>query len=345
MLHIVSILSDQPVPNLRLIKHFGGEGVRHIFLSTTKIEEAGIDENLRLAARIEQGSLTKRVIDPANPALIAAQLASFQFDRKATYLVNVTGGTKMMSQSVTVHFMNGYPDCRIVYLDINTGQLAEIYPDPGLSMLSGKGSLDLAAYFTVHGFTWTREEYLYKSPIQTRQLMSKVISKGGLSGMPKLRPPYERHPDLMDRKYYSGGWFEEWSWYAIKEALRLGDKDIMHSIKLYARNSRKLDADHELDVAFVYRGKLHVAECKAFTKYEGEKFNKTAFKLPGITRNLGQACVSLICLCVEIPENAIPHIEDLSKAVRVRGVLSWPEISCQNTFSDKLNQFVNKYAP
>ena len=306
------------------------------------MEKAGIDENLRLAARIDEGCLTKRVIDPADPALIAAQLTSFQFDRSATYLVNVTGGTKMMSQSVITHFMEGYPDCRIVYLDINTGQLAEIYPHPGLSLLPEKGSLDLVDFFTVHGFAWTNETHLHKTPVQTRQLMSNVISKGGLSGMPKLRPPYERHQDLMDRKYYSGGWFEEWSWYAMKDALKLSDKDIMHGIKLYARNSRKIDADHELDVAFVYRGKLHVAECKAFTKYEGEKFNKTAFKLPGITRNLGQACVSIICLCVEIPGGAMPHIEDLSNAVRVRGVLSWPEIKSQDIFSEKLNLLINK---
>ncbi len=116
------------------------------------MEKAGIDENLCLAAGINQVDLTKRVIDPANPALISDQLISFQFDRTATYLVNVTGGTKMMSQSVTAHFMNGYPYCRIVYLDINTGQLAEIHPKPNLSLLPDRGCFDLIDLLNVNCF-------------------------------------------------------------------------------------------------------------------------------------------------------------------------------------------------
>jgi hypothetical protein len=227
-----------------------------------------------------------------------------------------------------------------MYLDINSGNLSEIHPRPGISKLNVHKPLTLGDYFAVHGFKWTHQQHRHKSPNQTIELMKEVIRKGGLPGMKKLQPPYDQHEDLNTRAYFAGGWFEEWSWHMIKTTLKLPDKDIMHGVKLYKYGSRKTDSDHELDVAFVYQGRLYVAECKAFSKYEGEKFNKTAFKLAGISRNLGYACKSMICLCVKIPENAFPHIEDLTRAIRVNGVMSLKEMSSVESFREALDEIL-----
>jgi hypothetical protein len=340
---ILSILSDQPVPNLRLIKHFGGEGVRHIFLSTTKIEEAGIDENLRLAARIEQGSLTKRIIDPANPALIAAQLDSFQFDRKATYLVNVTGGTKMMSQSVTAHFLSGYPDCRIVYLDINTGQLAEIYPQPGLSNLHNRSALNLAEYFIVQGYDYKFNSKPIKSFDHTCGLMQEIISNGGPRHTILLHDTHKQHTYHLERIYYSGIWFEEWVWWQIRKSFQLNQDEISSGIKLYSRSSFKTSSDHEIDIAFVNNDKLYVIECKVFMKYHSGKFNDAAFKLASISRNLGNACNPILTICVDIPGISIDHVSMLTKLSRISGIISWKEIK-SGQFIQSLNKILNHVA-
>jgi hypothetical protein len=340
MFFLVSILSEQPVQNLLIIKQFSRLGIKHILLTTTRIEAFGISKNLIFASGISNNDFNICVIDPADPSLIKIQLDSFRFDRNAKYLVNVTGGTKMMSQSVSAHFMHGFPKSRIVYLDINTGHLSELHPNPGLTSLPGRDTLSLGDFFSVHGYTRTHQQHRHKSPVQTRQLMADVIRRGGIGAMYKLKPPYEKHADLNDRTYYSGGWFEEWLWYAIKAALNLKDSEIMHGVKLYNHLSRKSDSDHELDVAFVYNGRLYIAECKAFMKYEGEKFNKTAFKLAGISRNLGYACKSIICISVQIPDTAMPHVEDLTKAIGVNGVISWNELSSDRSFTQALHKIV-----
>jgi hypothetical protein len=340
---IVSILSDQPVPNLRLIKHFGGAGVRHIFLTTTKVEKAGIDENLRLAAGIDKSSLMKRVIDPADPALIAAQLASFQFDRSATYLVNVTGGTKMMSQSVTAHFMEGYPDCRIVYLDINTGQLAEIYPHPGLSKLDNRSALQLADYFIVHGYEYKFNNQPIKSIDHTCGLMQEIILNGGPRHTILLQDTHKQYTNQLERTYYSGVWFEEWVCWQIRRSFQLNHDQILSGIKLYSRSSFKTASDHEIDIAFVKNDKLYVIECKVFMKYDSGKFNDAAFKLASISRNLGNACNPILVICVDIPGISFNHVSILKKLSRISGIISWKEIK-SGQFIPSLNKILNYVA-
>lgn len=337
---IVSILSDQPVPNLRLIKHFGGNGVTHIFLSTTKVEEAGISENLRLAANIDPDQLTKRVIDPANPALISEQLASFQFDRTQTYLVNVTGGTKMMSQLVTNYFTKGFVSVRIVYLDINSGQLSEIYPEPGVSDLGIHSELTLVDYFTVHGYNYKFPEGLQKRIDFTADLMKSVISNGGPKNTPVLHETHTQYDDLSERNYFSGIWFEEWVWSQVRLILDLDEKNLQHGVKLYSRRSNKIGSDHEIDVAFIYRSKMYLLECKVFMKYDGKKLNEALFKIASISRNLGSACVPVLALCVEIPATARRHVDIISKLTRISGIISWKQISVDN-FSKSLKKIID----
>lgn len=101
---LVSIISEQIIPNYLLIKELHKELQsqidRYLFISSAKMEEqnktnilcevAGIDKNQRIKTLVVEDLLNS----------ILVKLSKLNLPADATYYVNITGGTKIMSLAV-----------------------------------------------------------------------------------------------------------------------------------------------------------------------------------------------------------------------------------------------------
>jgi hypothetical protein len=130
---LVNIVSDQTIPNFLFIKEFQNVADKFLFISTKEMElknkslclyeTAGIDKNKVKIVRIHEDELylTKKKIDQSGWLE-----ASHQF------LVNITGGTKLMSNVVYEYFK--YYQSRFFYLPAGKNVMKEIFDDkPSIS--------------------------------------------------------------------------------------------------------------------------------------------------------------------------------------------------------------------
>lgn len=69
-------------------------------------------------------------------------------------------------------------------------------------------------------------------------------------------PRINDHLCKDEAQYLTGGWFEEWTYYTIKNHFQLNDDSI-------ALNPHVFNRRNELDVVFVYHNELYIIECKS----------------------------------------------------------------------------------
>lgn len=104
---IVSILSNHSVPNFLFIKEMEGQYDRHLFVTSPEIGQLGRKGQLTKALGITQQDVTIISVDGNDYLSAIATLADkWQEDEDNDYIVNLTGGTKMMSLAVHDFFKN-----------------------------------------------------------------------------------------------------------------------------------------------------------------------------------------------------------------------------------------------
>ena len=91
--------------------------------------------------------------------------------------------------------------------------------------------------------------------------------------------------------YLTGGWFEEWAYYAIKERLGLEEDAIWRNARLKGTAGQKELTDHEFDVLFMFQNTLYVVECKLGLSNNHREVKKRLvdelFRLRTLNRALG----------------------------------------------------------
>lgn len=88
-------------------------------------------------------------------------------------------------------------------------------------------------------------------------------------------------------RYLTGGWFEEWTYYKIKNFFKLIDDEIVLGL-----NTVK-DAPNDLDVVFIHRNSLKIIECKT-SMAEKEIQNNTLYKSGALIEKFGKNAKSYI---------------------------------------------------
>ena len=108
---IVSILSNHSVPNFLFIKEMAGQYDRHIFVTSPEIDNLGRKEQLIKALGITDQNVTVISVDGNDyQSAIATLTDRWQEDEDNEYIVNLTGGTKMMSLAVHDFFKDKRAD-------------------------------------------------------------------------------------------------------------------------------------------------------------------------------------------------------------------------------------------
>ena len=288
---LVSIISEHLIPNYHLYQHFKNEIDRNIFISSKKMEKAGYSENLKTLVSpdiktdiiiLNNGNDFESISNDLNSSDI--------FTPDNEYIVNITGGTKLISLAVFNHFKT--LNSEFYYVAIGTNSCQKFHPKQE-QPIRFKHKISLSEYMRLYGYYIETDNSLQKDEAQTKRLFNSVKQKNfnSLSVAP-VRDAFTDSFALTapsEKEYYTGGWFEEYLFITVKQLLNLEDSQIGLNVKV-KRNPTRPNNDNEFDIMFVNNNRLYVIECKSsIGKKKEHKKNLESFlyKLAAEIKDMG----------------------------------------------------------
>lgn len=333
---LVSILSDNNIPNYLFIKEMEGVWDALVFISTSKMNEKRRHIINTLGA--DNDSVTFVTIDSDDYNKSLAELSDkLPGNEGDAFLVNLTGGTKMMSLAVYKYFSE---IARTEFFYVSQSATKYHSLSKGMSY-SLDYRVSLEEYFGLYGIRISREEALIKPAAQTFSEFNTVRNRN-------YRLTYEMYNanspafDLSaeDRRYYGGAWFEEYSYLRIKKDLSIADdRGIAHSVKIYKDETDKQNYN-ELDVVFIKDNQLCIVECKVgMTGYASKQTAKDTieqylYKSAAISKDFGIKVKPYIFTIHNINKLSPASLDAVSKRCEVLGVTM---IGRRELSSKKLN--------
>lgn len=288
---IVSIVSEQTVPNYLFIKEFFQEDDKLIFIATEKTKN-----RIEWITNVLQYNSEDAIIFTLphngeqrtdwNQLLIALpSMITTEF------YINLTGGTKYMTLCVYQIFQQY--NSRFFYIPLPKNEIIEFNKDVTIPI---KHRLTVEEYLQIYGLkvkstgntthtsdlstqilkAWvTLEEDDFKMIDALRSYRSRKNSSyeyikkptsKNCTAIPNIETIMEKLPIQQEKEnclskkeiqYITGGWLEEYMYYFIRKNLEPTDLKISLTIE----HAHSTDSN-ELDVVFTLGNKLYIVECK-----------------------------------------------------------------------------------
>jgi hypothetical protein len=363
---LVSLLSDQPVPNVQFIKEKGTDVDKYLFISTDQMDKKGVlDWIIKSAGIGKEKILPALIVNQFSFEDIKSKLDAIDFSDYENVTVNITGGTKVMSLAVyeyfklitnEIYYLPGYDNTVIRLAPIGRPRVEKL-----------NSSLNLTEYLEAYGFSMREGSSSGISAEYTRQFLNLFVyfnleecslinylrdyRSGGVktSKLPgliqfieKIRFPVENVEKLNKHqvKYLTGEWFEELVYERIKNELNLSEDKIKTGVTLVKSNSEGKQIMNEFDVIFVHDARLYTVECKTSVIIPGKDgsepsniIRETIFKSDSLQKGLGLLAQSSIFALdsrkVKIPE---AHL-DRAKLYRIKVRLREDIVGAENISS------------
>lgn len=285
---LLSILSDYLQPNFLLIKEFDGLYDRLVFVSTRKMEAADKCKSRSLSVALSIPYVQENVIvvgeDDYQDILNKLKASSFSQDDQ--YIINLTGGTKVMTAAVCDYFHAfGYRNVSYYYVPIGKNVVEDFYLGQGKPI---KYQMNLREYFALYGIRYEPQNKLVKPAEFTMNVFDEFKKKKFTRNRYRPIANADQLPNAVDRLYFNGIWFEDYCYLRIKQELNLPDNAICKSAKIFRGTN---DNDNEIDVMFIRNNKLHICECKVTMYGQSRSVTITAegylYKLAAIAKDFG----------------------------------------------------------
>ena len=324
---IVSIVSDQTVPNVLFIKELGPAD-KYFFISTLKMEESNknITDCIIDAAGISNKKIYKiLVIEDSLLDIDSKLIEELVIEDEDIVSVNITGGTKLMSLGVYNYFSrNGAAD--IYYIPIGKNEIRQVFPLRKNRIKLLEFRINLLDYLKAYGVKVNSKSFSSKNTLlkpidQTNALFKAFIENRNKLIMnaeeirinkfrgEKIEKNNESHKYAFEcaiafsdygvvfdstekiskneTKYLTGEWFEEFLYPIIKRTLKKSDDEIGMGVQLI-----KGDTPNEYDIVFTHNNSLYVIECKTdiADNEEGKisyLFTNTLYKAATLKKEFG----------------------------------------------------------
>lgn len=312
---LVNLLSDQTIPNIQFLKKFYQDSDQILLLSTAKMKKKGVGKWLMDAFKLTQNvsdELIKIIIvDEFDNIGITNQLNSIDYDSFEKILVNVTGGTKVMSLATFEFFRD--KEAEIYYITGRNNELIKLFPNRNNKNHSLGVKICLKEYLLAYGVAlepsglsgiseddtnnflqWfihrkDEQDYAIIKTIQDKY-RGKNCNLQDITGLPDLlnKIPFtaENSVKLAKKhtKYLTGDWLEEYIYFKVKKDIGIADENIETGLNLKKGNVR-----NEYDVIFVLDNTLYIIECKTYIITEKAKglVNDTIYKRIASSKELG----------------------------------------------------------
>jgi hypothetical protein len=280
---LVSLISKETMPNILFIKEMKDVD-QYLFISTQKMENPKRTEWIINSLKIPIEKVMDTVIvDEFSFDDIFKKLSFINFDNE--YIINITGGTKVMSQAVYDFFKEANSEnSRIVYIIGEKNKYIQLHPRSEPREFAIVTRIGLLEYLEGYGFSVLNPDTIcsthnieYSKKLFTYYLNGtlnlKILSKAremtgkarqlritDIPGMTDMLeeihyPHGEEYISKADIKYLNGGWFEEYVYTLIKDRLMIEEQDI-------GINVTRQGLANEFDVMFIKKNQLHIVECK-----------------------------------------------------------------------------------
>lgn len=306
---IVSIISEQTIPNYLFIKEMFQNGDRLLFISSQRFVERiewikqslGCDSNITESVIFADGG-EERWEDMES--LLQKKLSPEYF-----YVVNLTGGTKYMSLLVQAILKNY--NSSFYYIPFPKNVILKLSSNDSIAL---DYRLNIKEYLSNYNVTFSEKrlvknkEYCdyFFNRFLNNSLQYKILDDLRSYRNTKRKAiysietctPTEKYPciaglrdflndikfplkesDYLNKdefEYLTGGWFEEYIYYKIEEYISPQDIKLGVLIKRTEKTNQ-----NDLDVVFISGNKLFVVECK--TGISGKKmFHETVYKATAI---------------------------------------------------------------
>jgi hypothetical protein len=333
---LVSLVSDQTIPNLELIKEFKAEVDKYLFFHSERTSRQA--DWLIEAASLDETICHKKEIDPFDVNAIQNTLQSYPFGDE-DYILNITGGTKPW----IIVFLEKFKDlgAEIYYLTGKPREYMKVFPRKGQSNLRLNGNITLSEYLIANGFS-VKPGMLHKDQEQADRFFWKFTSEpveNFIWFIEYFRPlrnskkiiefnnldlpfqqllnelDYKVEDDKLNKydfKYLSGDWLEEWTYYKVKEEFGLNEDEISTGSYI-----TKEQTPNEMDVMFLLNHQLYIIECKTAVKENLKQpdgslklktiLSETIYKSEALRSKLGLfANSSILTLSEMLDENMNP---------------------------------------
>lgn len=325
---LVSILSKYSMPNFLFIKEMEGHYDELIFITTPQADKDNRGFQLQNALGITDEKIVYISVDGNDYHKTITILQEWNCPKDNKYIVNLTGGTKMMSLAVHDYFQE--LNTTFFYVPINENSYNNLSDG---SWTPIKYRATLKEYFALYGIKYTCNNKLTYDKEHTKELFNKLkLRKFWLPN--KLIHANEdgvwKTPE--DKRYYSGGWFEEYTYTRIKDQYRLRDEDIALSLKIFGSKAKATN-DNELDVAFVLNNALYVIECKVTMNGYKADASKTIetylYKLAAISNNYGLVVNPYLFTLhnlSQLSSGTRHNLDKRCKILKIRGIIGQEEL-------------------
>ncbi len=307
---LVSLISDQTIPNVQFIKEMIAD--EYLFITTEAMEKKGVLNWVLKATNIDLDKIHVITVAPFSyDDVYEVVEKSIQKDRK--YLVNLTGGTKIMSLAVNDVFKSLNAE---MYYIIGNKNYLKISPGNKAPILKLEKSISLSEYLIACGFEIKKQNdaefsfetsakifhYFLNSFDKTKDLLplSFLFSKRGKNV--ELIDQVEDLTEFLNRigfeteklnqlskketKYLTGDWFEEYFYYQLKELKSIQKEGIGTGWTIV-----KNGIPNEFDILYINEDQLNIIECKTFIWKDSEEtqtiIGETIYKADSLKNKLG----------------------------------------------------------
>ena len=311
MTTLVSLVGEQTIPNILFILEMRRleKGVgRYLFVTTPRMEELGKTDCIIKSADLnplqcERVTVVEDSIDDVVQQLRRAAPAN-------SYLVNLTGGTKMMSVACYDWFSSLH--ARIFYIPIGRNGWKTIFPSGGDTFTPFKTVLTLRQYWdacNIEGPADSEPLALHRPAEFTARFFRRFVELDLPSATWQLvrdatsmtRPPSDTIKIVQERlaqlafepsdprrlakadvTYLTGHWFEEYVYEVATTWLGVAPAQTSHSVKLYRGATH-----NEYDCLALVDNTLHVMECKTSLGNDTGVMADACYKLAALRSEFG----------------------------------------------------------
>lgn len=287
---LVSLVSDQTIPNVQLIKEFRAYTHGYLFISTSAMEKKKTREALIKACKLSQEeTLPPVIVDQFSFDDIEQKLDEIDFESFDHVFVNLTGGTKVMTLAAFDYFKE--IGAEIYYITGQDDTLIKISPGRTKKTSTLSTSVTLEEYLNAYGFEIKETQPSGLSVEYTNKffnLFTRGLSSEYLDLINKLRNHRKREKLRLEKienlrdflshvefplsdanhlfkneiRYLTGEWFEEYVTNKLKDELALDNSYIKTGLEISKVNKNGELVNNELDVAFVWKNRIYTVECK-----------------------------------------------------------------------------------
>lgn len=338
---LISILSQYLQPNFLLIKEMTGKYDKLMFVTTEYTDKNKKTEHLckALGIPVDEVGIISLGSKETNYREIVELLEEKKFPKTDEYILNLTGGTKIIPIAIFEFFMNNGYNADFFYVPEGKNVLKNI--SSGEENKLGY-QLNLKEYFSLQGLqfepavanygNYMKPEEIYDiikrnrfdrlEEMYTSFYGGNILNVRGANAILEKYSTQKRShkfvvPDSL-KKYLCGEWFEEYCFNRLKSELALNKGSVVKGSRIFKNNPD--EQNNEVDVMFIKENQLYFFECKVINKdWDSSKIDPYLYKLAAITKNYGLRVRSYLLTLCDMDPNTKKY-QMLAEKLNVLGI-------------------------